>query len=153
MEYLIVKTVHILSATILFGTGLGTAYFMLMAWRAGDVSALRIVARTTVRADWLFTLPAVIIQPITGVWLMQLLGFPFSSPWFAWVIGLYILAGTCWLPVVWIQLRLQWLAHSDTGIRSAEFDRLMRIWIRLGTIAFSAVLALFVLMVFRYELA
>src|SRR5437868_991256 len=33
MDYLIVKWVHILSSTLLFGTGLGIAFFMWMAHR------------------------------------------------------------------------------------------------------------------------
>ncbi len=71
--YLLVKTLHILSATVLFGTGLGTAFFFWSS-RTADDSAQLFAARVTVRADFLFTLPAVFIQPLTGLWLIALAG-------------------------------------------------------------------------------
>jgi hypothetical protein len=59
MDYLEWKRLHILSSTLLFGTGIGTAFSMFYANRSGDVRAIAIVARNVVRADWLFTLPAI----------------------------------------------------------------------------------------------
>ena len=55
MEYLIVKTLHILSSTFLFGTGVGTAFFMLFTSLGRDVASVATVSRLVVRADWLFT--------------------------------------------------------------------------------------------------
>ena len=39
MEYLVVKWLHILSSTLLFGTGIGSAYYMLFASINKDVRA------------------------------------------------------------------------------------------------------------------
>ena len=103
--YSAVKLLHILSATLLFGTGLGSAFFMFRAWRAGNVEILHATARSVVIADWLFTTPAVIIQLLTGVWLVGQLGIRWQSAWFLSVIGLYVFVGLCWLPVVRIQIR------------------------------------------------
>ena len=74
MEFLLVKTLHILSSTVLFGTGLGTAFFQWMAYRRGEVAAIAVTARHVVLADWLFTTPAIIVQPLTGFWLLHLMG-------------------------------------------------------------------------------
>jgi uncharacterized membrane protein len=63
-HYLLLKTVHIVSATILFGTGLGTAFHMWMSHLSGSVPAIAVAAPNTVIADFLFTTPAVIVQPV-----------------------------------------------------------------------------------------
>ena len=57
---------HIVSATILFGTGLGIAWFKYRADRSGDLALVAGVSRLAVTADWLFTAPAVVIQFVTG---------------------------------------------------------------------------------------
>jgi uncharacterized membrane protein len=148
--YAVVKFVHIVSATVLFGTGLGTAFFLWMTHRTGNVSAIATAARITVRADWLFTTPAVILQPITGILLMRLVGYPATSSWLVVAIGLYVLAGACWLPVVALQLRIRDLAARaarDGCVLPSQYHRCMRWWFVLGWPAFAAVLATFWLMV------
>lgn len=104
MDYATLKYIHILSATVLFGTGLGTAFFMSMAYFSKDIPTLTYTTKHVILADWFFTTPSVIIQPITGIWLMTMLHYSFNSLWFAWTLGLYILAGICWLVVVFIQI-------------------------------------------------
>ena len=148
--YAVVKFVHIVSATVLFGTGLGTAFFLWMTHRSGNVVAIATAARITVRADWLFTTPAVILQPITGILLMRLVGYPATSSWLVVAIGLYVLAGACWLPVVALQLRMRDLAARaarDGCELPSQYHCCMRWWFVLGWPAFAAVLATFWLMV------
>lgn len=148
-SYILVKTIHILSATILFGTGLGTAFFFWSARNAGDAARLQ-AARTTVGADLLFTLPAVIIQPLSGAWLAAHTGYSGTEAWLMWTYGLYILAGLCWLPVVWIQARMaRMLAAKVAGgpFDAALFDRLFRWWFALGWPAFVGLVVVFYLMV------
>jgi uncharacterized membrane protein len=149
MYYEAVKIVHILGTVLLFGTGLGTAFFLLMAYRSRDIHAIRVTARHAVIADWLFTAPAVVLQPITGVLLMQQLGRPYDSVWFAAVALLYVLTGACWMPVVFVQYRLRDLASAATTYDALPpaFHRLMRRWIALGILAFTAVMIIVVLMV------
>ena len=148
--YALLKFVHIVSATLLFGTGLGTAFFMWMTHRSGNVSAIAAAARITVLADWLFTTPAVIVQPLSGVLLMRLIGYPLSTSWLVVAIVLYVLAGACWLPVVALQMRMR--AYAQRAMRDgtdlpASYHRCMRCWFALGWPAFAAVLATFWLMV------
>ncbi len=117
--YLILKTVHIVSAALLFGTGLGTAFFMWFTHRSGDVVAIARVARLTVLADWLFTTPAVIVQPLSGFALMSLAGFDRHTPWIELAVLLYLVAGACWIPVVQLQRRARDLA-IEARIREAS---------------------------------
>ena len=145
--YLGIKLLHIVSATILFGTGLGTAFFMLQAYLGGNDEVMKSTTKTVVLADWLFTTPAVIVQLASGLWLTQRLGIPFTSVWFVAVVALFCLVGACWLPVVWIQIRIRESFRAGAGID--ECRTLMRAWIALGVPAFPAVLILFWLMVFK----
>lgn len=143
--YLWIKLLHILSATILFGTGLGTAFFMLKAYVSNNDEAMAVTTRHVVTADALFTAPAVVVQLATGLWLTSNLGIAFDSAWFIAVIGLFVLVGLCWLPVVWIQIRIRNLI--DAGAVRDDYRGLMRAWVALGVPAFTAVLLLFFLMV------
>lgn len=151
LDYSLLKTIHIISATLLFGTGFGTYFFMIRATRSGNVEALRVTAATVVLADWLFTTPAVIVQLATGLLLMDRLGIPFSSTWFLVVMALTLLVGGLWLPVVGIQLVLsKMLRELPPGAPLPErFTRLVRIWEGLGYPAFLSGPAIFALMVYK----
>lgn len=149
-SYLLIKYIHILSATFLFGTGIGTAFFMLMAYLSKDASVVKHTTRYVVLADWLFTAPSIIIQPITGVWLMLILKYPFNSCWFLLVMGLYLLAGVCWIPVVVIQYRLRYLAALSQSNLPVGYRRLMRWWIGLGIIAFTSIVIIYWLMLTKW---
>ena len=152
MDYLIVKWLHILSSTLLFGTGLGSAFYMYFTNRTRNVAAMAVVTRKVVAADFLFTTPAAILQPLTGFWLVHLAGFPLTAPWIMWSVVLYVIAGACWLPVVWIQIRMAQLAEAAaaTGDPIApDYWRLHAIWVSLGIPAFIAFIGIFYLMVVK----
>ena len=143
--YLWIKLLHILSATVLFGTGMGIAFFMLKAYLSNNDEAMAVTTRHVVMADWLFTTPAVVIQLLTGLWLTNKLNMSFGSNWFVAVIGIFIFVGICWIPVVRIQIRIRDLIAA--GASRDDYRKLMRIWAALGVPAFGGVLVLFFLMV------
>jgi uncharacterized membrane protein len=143
--YLWIKLVHILSATVLFGTGMGTAFFMLKAYLSRNEQAMRITTNTVVMADWIFTTPAVIVQFVTGLWLTSKLNIAYDSSWFVAVVSLSALVGLCWIPVVWIQIRIRDLIAD--GANRKDYETLMRAWVLLGVPAFAAVMVIFYLMV------
>jgi uncharacterized membrane protein len=148
--YLTLKVIHIVSSTVLFGTGLGTAFFKWIVDRSGNVAAIRVVSERVVLADWLFTTPAIVIQAVTGIWLAHLLGFPLSSGWLLHAIVLACVAGACWVPVVGLQIRMRDLARvaEANGTRlSSRYWELARIWLWLGVPAFISVMVVFWLMV------
>lgn len=150
--YLILKALHIISSTVLFGTGLGTAFFKWVVDRSGNVTAIRIVSEKVVLADWLFTTPAIVIQPITGIALANIAGFSLFKGWLACALGLYILAGACWLPVVWLQLQMRTLSREADQLNQPlpdKYWRYARIWFCLGIPAFLAIVVVFFLMVFK----
>lgn len=135
---------------MLFGTGIGTAFQMVWAMRTGRVETVHSVAVGVVVADWIFTLPAGMVQPATGIWLVHLAGHSLTAPWLLAVYALYLLAFCCWLPVVFPQIRIRDLAgmalRAGTDLPRAAM-RLYRIWFALGWPAFGALVAVFWLMV------
>jgi|SRR5262249_46397588 len=147
------KTAHILSGAVIFGTGLGIAFFCWFGYRGAmrsrDIGALRSVLRLTVAADAWLTAIAVAFQAASGLRLMAALGWSHASPWSIAVWSLFVFAGACWIPVVFIQLYLSRIAH---GVPSVEwlprsFHRWFRAWFALGVPAFIAVIAIYWLMV------
>jgi len=148
--YLLLKWIHIVSSVLLVGTGLGSAFYLFFANRSGSVPAQALVARLVVRADTWFTTPAGIVQPVTGVAMASMAGWPLSTPWLALSIGLYVVAGLCWLPVLWLQWRMAAMARNaaDTGAPlPPAYARHARWWEALGYPAFIAMLAVYYLMV------
>ena len=152
MTYLTLKTLHILSMVLLFGTGLGSAYYKWMADRSGNVAHIAVTNRHVVLADWCFTTPTVIFQPLSGVAMAMLAGMPLSTPWIATSLALYCFAGLCWLPVYWMQIRMQTLAAqavADNTALPAHYWRMARWWFWLGVPAFTSMVLVVVLMVFK----
>jgi uncharacterized membrane protein len=148
--YLLIKTVHIISSTILFGTGLGIAFVMFRSRYTGDLQEKFFAIRTTVLADYLFTAPAAVLQPATGAWLIWEGGLSWSDAWLLATYLLYAIAGICWLPVVRIQIRLKRIVKACLSSGKPlpdEFHRLFRVWFLLGWPAFTAFVAVFFLMV------
>lgn len=150
-NYLVLKYIHILCAIVLTGTGAGIAFFMLMASLSKNIAVIAHTARMVVLADWIFTAPAVIGQFITGVLLMQRLQYSFSTPWFMCVFSLFAFIGCCWIPVVFIQYRLKKLAEAaeQSSVLSDAFYRAMKYWVALGVPAFSGILIMLWLMIFK----
>ncbi len=145
-SYTLVKTLHIISATIVFGTGLGIAHAMWRAHRTGVLALRRFGAALTVRSDFTFTLPAVIIQPATGFWLVWQGGFAWNDAWLVGTYALYLLAALCWVPVVFIQIAMHRELARDVP-DDARLGRLYRWWFALGWPAFGGLVVVFWLMV------
>jgi len=150
-SYFILKAIHITSAAVLFGTGLGIAFFKWITDRSGNIAAIRVVSERVVMADWLFTLPAIIVQAVTGVALMRTLNYSLSQTWLVWSIALFCLAGLCWIPVVWLQMRMRDIAreseHDAATSMGQGYRTYARVWFWLGVPAFAAVILVFWLMV------
>jgi uncharacterized membrane protein len=148
----LIKLIHVLSGAVLFGTGLGIAFFMVWATRTRSAPIVAAVARIVVVADFVFTATAVVIQPLTGLWLIRLQGFGLTEPWLLATYALYGFTGLCWLPVVWIQQRMARLAAAAAARGEGlprSYGRLYRVWFALGWPAFAAVVAIYALMLFK----
>ena len=156
MTYSLLLWLHLIGATILLGTGAGIAFFMVMAHRSREPALIAHVAGTVVVADFLFTATAVVAQPVTGALLMAQQGWALSTPWIAAALGLYVVTGLFWIPVVIIQIRMRDLARSAAATAAplpTAYHRLYRLWFACGFPAFFAVLAILWLMTAKPDIA
>lgn len=153
--YLIAKTLHIISSTVLFGFGVGTAWYFWNAHLTRDPATIASVGRMVVRADWIFTGTSGVVQPVSGFWLVYLTGYSLTAPWLIVTYGLYVLAFGCWAPVVWLQIKAQRLAATacERGENlGVEYEKTMRTWFLLGWPAFIGLVGVFWLMVAKPSL-
>ena len=147
-----VKWMHIVSATLLLGTGIGTAFQLWAAHRRRKSAALAAVARNTVWADWLFTAPTAVAQPVTGLALVHITGVDAGASWLVASWALYAVAMACWVRVAQLQYRVARLAehaHGSSTTLPEAGERAMREWFRLGWPALAALLATLALMVMK----
>jgi uncharacterized membrane protein len=154
--YFVLKFLHVIGAAVLLGTGAGIAFFLLVAHRTGDPAVIAGVARIVVIADFLFTATAVVVQPVTGLLLVWIVGYSLLDGWIVLSILLYLLTGAFWIPVVFMQMRMRALAAGAVRNREplpAAYHRLFRVWFAFGFPAFGAVLGIFWLMIARPQLA
>lgn len=150
MSYELIKSAHILSAIVLFGTGLGSAFYKFMADRSDNLATIATTNRHVVLADWIFTTPTVLLQPLTGFWLAHERGYLLTSGWLALAVGLFVFAGLCWLAVVWLQIRMRndaLAALRGSGTLPERYWRDARRWFWLGVPAFTSMVVVIWLMV------
>ncbi|WP_287876996.1 DUF2269 domain-containing protein [Aquitalea sp.] len=153
MSYPAIKTLHILSMVLLFGTGFGSAFYKWMADRSGRLETIATTNRHVVLADWLFTTPTVLFQPISGLWMLSQLQLPLSTNWVLVSLALYVLAGCCWLPVVWLQIRMRDISTQALCLGHPlpqHYWQYARYWFYLGLPAFLAMVMVVVLMVSKH---
>lgn len=154
-SYLLAKTLHIISCTVLFGFGAGTAWYFWNAHLTRDPATIAKVGGMVVRADWIFTGSSGIVQPASGLWLVHLAGYPLNSSWLVLTYCLYALAFACWAPVVWLQIRAQKMAATalaEGRSLGPDYERTMRLWFALGWPAFLGLTAIFWLMVAKPDM-
>lgn len=148
--YTIVKTVHIVSGVILFGTGLGAAFFFLAAHRSSDLATRRFAARTSVRVHALFGLPALVVQPLSGIFLVE---HAADHPFELWLSASYcafLLACLCWTGAAYVQLRMARMLEAQANGHELDahlYRKLLNLWFLLGWPAFLIFLLIFWLMV------
>jgi uncharacterized membrane protein len=150
MLYFLVKYLHVLGAIVILGTGSGIAFFMLMAHRSRDAGFIARTAATVVIADMLFTLSAVLLQPLTGGWLMMLSATSFTERWLMASFGLYVVAGLFWVPVIFMQIEMRDLAKMAAAQNQPlppRYFSLFRRWCLFGIPGFSSVMVILWLMI------
>ena len=148
--YFLVKYLHVLGAIVILGTGSGIAFFMLMAHRTNDVAFIARTASVVVVADTIFTLSAVLLQPLTGGLLMMLSATPITEQWLLASLALYVVAGLFWIPVVFMQIEMRDLARvaaAENAALPARYFALFRRWFLFGIPGFGSVMLILWLMI------
>ena len=75
MDYLIIKYLHIMSAIIMTGTGIGLAFFFLAAYCSKNKDFMINTSKWVVWGDLLFTFPAVLIQTTDSKFYLAARGY------------------------------------------------------------------------------
>ncbi|VVC74948.1 hypothetical protein AQUSIP_02220 [Aquicella siphonis] len=149
MLYVWLKFIHVLSSTVLFGTGIGTACNLFIAHRTRDISLIAAASRYVVIADWLFTGTSGVIQPLSGFAMIYVAGYPLASLWILGSITGYVIAACCWFPVVYLQIRMRDMAVralKDNTPLPPLYYRYFNYWFILGWPAFISLIVVFYLM-------
>ncbi len=134
------KFIHILGAILFLGAGAMTAYYKLRANRADDLRIKLWYHREMVLADYLFTAPSAIILPLSGIWMVELYGLPYTTPWVLWPIVGFIVTGLLWLPAVYLQIKMRNLVEAAVqsgGELSPRYKHANFWWMLLGIPAFA----------------
>ena len=148
--YFLIKYLHVLGAIVILGTGTGIAFFMLAAHRTQSASFIARTASTVVVADMIFTLSAVLLQPVSGGLLMLLSATSLTERWLLLSLALYALAGVFWVPVIFMQMEMRDLAQAaaDKGLPlPPRYAALFRLWFLFGIPGFGSVMIILWLMI------
>jgi len=147
--YFWLKIIHVISASILFGTGMGTAFYMLLANRTKNIKLISIATSHVVKADWLFTSTSGVVQALTGFTMIYLHGYSLYQLWiFGSILG-YLIAGLCWVPVVYLQIKLHEMAkyaYENSQGLPQKYYQYYRYWFILGWPAFISLIIVYYLM-------
>ena len=147
MDYHVLKFIHIVSATLMIGAGLGSAFYLFLTYKRFAVSTVKDVLKLVVLADSVFTAPSVVIQFITGLMLSNLLNLT-NTDWFWIVLAVSVVILIMWLRAAFLQIKLRKLLERENEI-TPEFHYLMKVWFYLGVPSFLGALYLYYLMVFK----
>jgi uncharacterized membrane protein len=148
--FFLIEYLHVLGAIVILGTGAGIAFFMLMAHRSGNAEFIARTAATVVIADMIFTLTAVLLQPVTGGLLMKLSSTSLSERWLLASLALYAIAGLFWLPVIFMQIEMRDLARlavENNETLPPRYFALFRRWFLFGIPGFGSVMIILWLMI------
>jgi uncharacterized membrane protein len=153
---LIIKFIHVLAAAAMFGTWLGIAGFMLLAYRSGNPSVVALVAQFVVRIELFVVAAALALQPISGFPLAWVIGLtPLNEFWIDLALALYAALVAAWLVSLRIEIRLRNMARQAAlgrGTLADDYPRLFRIWFALAAVILAAMVALILLMVWQPRL-
>lgn len=148
------KILHIISAAVLFGGGLGVAIYLLYVNQQKNLALIAQASATAVSATWLFTVLAAFVQAITGFVLVGLHGYASSTMWILGSILGFLVTGILWLPIVCLQIRCRDLAvtalQTNTPL-SAEYRRCYRTWCCLTLLVWVVLVVVFYLMTNKPE--
>ena len=148
--YFLLKYLHVLGAVVILCTGTVIEFYMLIAPSSRDVAFIARTAETVVIADMLFTLTAVVLQPVTGGLLMRLSSTAVSERWLMASLGLYAVAGLFWVPVIFMQVEMRDLARKAAAHNQklpSRYFALFHRWFLFGIPGFGSVMAILWLMI------
>jgi uncharacterized membrane protein len=144
---------HVLGSILFLGNIIVSAMWMSQAKRTRSAAVLHFAARSVMRADWLFTLPGIVMILVSGLLTVGKGGEDTSLAWAELALALFILSGIIWGAVLQRlqrrMLRMTAEADESGGGLDEPILGVLRRWMMWGGIATLLLVAALVLMVFK----
>ena len=146
-NYQLLKIVHGASTLVFFAALGGCAWYGWRAWRAGGSEQFG----ASLRRILLLGVPLLILSalalPVSGWWLVDLVGWPLGQTWLLGSAVLYLLGCIAWLLLFGRLSRLRGQALAEGGAGSEPARRSLKFgaaYAAAGLLLFGAILALMV---------
>jgi uncharacterized membrane protein len=144
---------HILGVILLAGNITITAFWKVLADMSREVKLIAFANRAVIIADWLFTLPGIILTLGGGVSISVMGQWPlFEVSWLSWSVFWFVVAGILWMVfLIPLQIRQHRAAKLflESGDIPLTYWRDARAWITIGLIATVPLLIILYLMVVK----
>lgn len=144
---------HILGVILLAGNITITAFWKVLADMSKEVTLIAFANRAVIIADWIFTLPGIVLTLAGGIGISVMGGWPLLEvSWLSWSVFWFVVAGILWMVfLVPLQIRQNRAAKLfvETGVIPDSYWRDARLWITIGLIATVPLLIILYLMVVK----
>jgi len=151
--YLFLKLVHVIAVIFFVGNITIGVFWKTIADQTKDPRVIAHTVAGIIRADRIFTIPAIFVLLIGGFGAAQIGNIPIlSTGWILWGLILFIIAGICFGPVSRAQRQLRDIASAGAASGTMDWARYNQIstqWNVWGTIASVAPLIAVALMVLK----
>jgi len=153
MDFTVIKFLHVMSAVLLLGTGLGLAFFLFRAQQSKDSQTILFALNNTLIGDIVFVGPALFVLFGSGHWMLRNGAHSVREPWMIASLALIMLVGLCWVLAVFLEWRmrngLRASAQQGAAVLPPKHGLYHRLWVSLGLIAFPTAVVILVLMVIK----
>lgn len=151
MQYLVLKSLHVLSVVLFLGNIITGVFWKFHGDRVGTLPARAQAIAGVIRSDRWFTMPGVFAIIITGVWMALDAHLPLlGTKWILWSLILFGISGVAFGAFV-APLQKKLLANVQAGIAGTwnqpEYQKLSRSWEIWGAVATLTPLAALFIMV------
>ncbi|NOU94668.1 DUF2269 family protein [Paenibacillus sp. LMG 31456] len=129
---------HVLGAILLVGNIFTAAFWKVKADIKGDLAAIHSATKNVMLADYIFTIPGLILIIVTGSLMALKAGYSMSGfNWLTLSLTLFSLTGLIWLALL-LPLQRSMIRHSaqslEAGTLSKAYRKASLYWAIFGTI-------------------
>lgn len=130
---------HVLGAILFVGNIVTAAFWKLTADRGGDPVIVHQAAKNVMLADWVFTVPGLVLLVVSGSLMSERAGYALDGlNWLTLSLVLFGLSGALWLGVL-LPLQRAMIRRSEESVRAgsltAAYRRASKLWAVFGTAA------------------
>nr|WP_248930850.1 DUF2269 family protein [Paenibacillus hamazuiensis] len=145
--------IHLLGVVLFVGNIVTAAFWKVRADIKGDLNAIHQAARNVMIADWVFTLPGLVLIIVSGILMAVERGYTMNGfHWMTLSLLLFGLTGVIWLAVL-IPLQRGMIRHSAASLQAgkllSEYHKASLYWAVFGVLATLLPVVILFLMIFK----